>query len=183
MNPLKQGADMSMVRNNVREMIKSGKKPKEAVAAALSMKRKTTKMSDGGIVSDDMDEDVSSDFDENASRGLTELQSQGESHPNDVMNPEYQEADRMLAKALYEQSEKHEMGYAMGGLVQPDYGMDLGNKPSEDMSDTSMEDMSSGLDKPDRLEHAMVDGATQVGGLSDDAMKALAEKKKKRRFV
>lgn len=174
---------MESVRSNVREMIKAGKKPKEAVAAALSMKRKSMKMADGGMVSDDVDSDVSSGYDENADRGLAELQAQGESRPNEVENPAYQEADRMLAKALHQKSESAEMGYAMGGLVQPDHGMALGNKPSEDMGDAEAEESMSDLSGvPSAEGHAMIDGAPQVGGLSDDAMKALAEKKKRRMF-
>lgn len=137
----------------VREMIKAGHEPKKAIAKVLMEKRQM--MSEGGMVSEDMDEGVGSTNDEQAERDLVQMQIQAKDHP-EPMNPSMQEHNRMLAKALYEKGEEAEEfpegeGYAMGGEVEPE------NAPP------------TGMNMP---------GAH----LDDEALKAIMERKKSRRY-
>lgn len=195
--PLMKGHSPKVVGSNIKELMKSGRPQKQAIAIALSNARKYKKMSEGGepaeegemdhemmkahggMIHDDMDMDASSDFNENAQRSQAELQSLGESHPNDVENPEYQDAERMLAKRLFDASEEAE--YAMGGLVQdgPSGDEPAGNKPSEDMADSTEDEMSvesSSMGSGGSAEHPII-------GLSKDAMAAIEARKKKRRAM
>ncbi len=48
--PLKEGHSKEVVSENVRELVKSGRKPKEAIAIALASARKSKKMYNGGEV-------------------------------------------------------------------------------------------------------------------------------------
>ena len=190
--PLVKGHSPKVVSSNVKELIRSGRPQKQAVAIALNNARKYKKMAAGGIAAeegemeeneisrDDMDQGAGTDLNENSQRDLSEIQSMGESHPNDVMNPEYQDAQKMLAKRLFEKSEK--MEYSMGGLVQdgPTGDEPVGNKPSEEME--------SGLEDPlaEMEVDAMADGgmiAAPEKELSQEAMAALEAKKKKRKFT
>lgn len=182
--PMKKGHGPEVVHYNVREMMRAGHPKMKAVAAAMASARKYKKMSDGGLVGDDLDEGSSSDFDENASTTLGERNILGMTHPNDVENPEMQDAQRSLAKALFQKSEEEEMqGYAMGGLVQPDHSDELlGAKPSEDMMDSTEEPLSSMPKKPDGLEHRIM-GNPSGAGLSEEAKRAIQEKKMKRRYM
>lgn len=181
---MKKGHGPEVVHYNVREMMRAGHPKMQAVAAAMASSRKYKKMSDGGLVGDDMDEGAGSDFDENASTTLGERNILGMTHPNSVESPEMQDAQKHLAKALFQKSEEEEMqGYAMGGLVQPEYSDEpLGAKPSENMESSSEEPMSSMPVKPDGLEHRIM-GNPSGPGLSEEAKRALQEKKMKRRFV
>lgn len=52
--PLKKGRSPGTVSTNIKEMMKSGHPQRQAIAAALSMKRKS--MYEGGLVDDDFDE-------------------------------------------------------------------------------------------------------------------------------
>lgn len=232
-----KGHSKEVVSNNIKEMVKAGHKPKQAIAAALASARKYKKMADGGqaapndgqnttqtsapgsgtdnsngvynpnsddseqsaknsiahgfgmaaggLIDDDMDEGLDSVNDEQASRSLNENRIMGEYHPNQVANPETQNAERMLAQALYKKSEEEEIeGYAMGGLVTdgPEGDEPVGTQPSEDMDGPTEEPMSAEPSKPDGLEHAKMDDPMGMG-LSEEAKKALADKKKGRRFV
>lgn len=181
--PLKKGHSKEVVKSNIEEMIRYGRPQKQAVAAALSMARKSKKMADGGIVGDDMDKGAGDDLNENSNRSLGELQAMGASHPNDVENPDYQNTEKMLAKHLFEESEKNEneIGMSDGGLVQ---GNDdpVGAMPSENM-ESGAEDMETMLDEPASVDHSMIEGVPASEGLSDDARKAIEDRKKKRRMT
>lgn len=178
--PLKKGHSQEVVSGNIRELMQSGRPQKQAIAAALSNARKYKKLSAGGYA--DFDEGAESDDDTEANRSINELQSMGEDRPDEIMNPESQDEERMLARALFNRAESDELHMAMGGLVQPEHGMPLGNKPSEDMSSTTEEPMSSEPAKPSELDHALIDGVPASPGLSDDALAAISERKKRRRF-
>lgn len=150
--PLMKGRDAKTVSSNIKEMVKAGHKPKQAIAAALSMKRKSKMMSEGGAVEGDYD------LDEEHERTMEELMIQGDQPA--VANPQTHDEAMSLAMRLSNEREMEE--YAMGGLVQDGPAGDepVGNKPSEDMS-SHAEDMQ----------------------LSDAAMMAIAEKKRKRKFM
>lgn len=172
--PMKKGHSPEVVRQNVREMISAGHAPKQAIAAALSNARKYKKMADGGMVDMDDDEGMGTDNSEGAERSLGELNEQGAYHPEQVASPEQEEFSSHLAKALYKKSEEEGMmKYADGGLVEGDTydNMEVANKPSEDMMDSTEEPMSDEPMKPsDHRE------------LSEAAKMALMMRKKSRRF-
>lgn len=175
--PLKRGTDAATVSSNIRELVGSGRKPKEAVAIALAHKRKSSKMmASGGMVDPDDDMDLGTNNSEDAQRSLAELQIQGRSKPQDVENPEEQMEANHLAKALYEQSQKAEsLNFADGGLVEDEDGMN-GTEPSMEMVSDTAEPMDAEPMKPAPLEHSM------MSGLSEAARMAIEAKKKKRRF-
>lgn len=50
--PLKHGTSAATVSGNIKEMVKSGHPLKQAIAASLTMKRKSKKMAEGGMVED-----------------------------------------------------------------------------------------------------------------------------------
>ena len=93
------------------------------------------------------------DLDQEHERSLAELTIQGDQPP--IANPEEMEAEIALAQNLHKESEKQE-SYAMGGLVEADDGDE---KPEPVMS--------GGMAEP----------------LSKEAMEAIAQKKKMRRFM
>lgn len=147
---------------------------------------------DGGIVTDDMDDGAGSDWNENSVRSNGEEQALAVSRPDQVESPEYQDSERMLAKHLHERSEKNEEeeldGMADGGLVQDGPAGDepTGTEPDlEFINDGSEEPMNSMPAKPDGAEHSEIDGVPEVtpSGLSEEAMKAIREKKMKRRMA
>lgn len=181
--PLKHGKSPETVAHNIKEMMKAGHPQKQAIAASMSMKRKYEKMdaggmaySEGGMVGDDMDQDAGSDFNENASRNINELQDLGDSHPNDVENPEMQDHQRMLAKALFEKSEENEKGFAMGGLVEDESG-------DEEPDESEIEHMAEGGEAGSMLgKEKNKMSEPLMTGQSDETMKAIMEHKKKRKF-
>lgn len=157
--PLKSGKGHAIVAANIKELIRSGREPKQAVAIALSHSRKMAK---GGMVEDD-----------DEYRSLGELMEQGDQP--DVANPEEQVEESDLMQALKRSDEVE--AYAMGGLVQggPDADEPVGNKPEEEMSD-GLEDKLEMPVKPAEEDHA-------IPVLSDLAMKEIEERKKRRRFM
>lgn len=265
--PLKMGHSSEVVGSNIREMMKAGHPKAQAIAAALSMKRKSKKMADGGQVSDEEKEKTynpqagdpsysglennasndkksqvamgmgkafgmadggmvgsSEEFDDNenpmtpykkrgAARTPADMESMSEMGDhgdddttslnqnrmnsysrvmeNEVDNPEEIDEASMFANALKKQKNKMMSpenpegdwdNYAMGGLVQPDHDPDMGNKPSENMSENADEDMEAGNRPSDQgLEHRMMMDPSGPG-LSMDAKEALMRKKKGRRY-
>lgn len=156
--PLKDGHDQESVSYNVKELVRSGRDPKEAVAIALSHARKSKKMAAGGMVEDEAPRDL---YEENV-----------DSQPSDISNPENMSEHNKDMNDMKKDADSK--GYAMGGLVQPETSDEImGNKPSEDMMSSTEEPLSSLPMKPAALDHAL---------LSQDAMNALAERKKKRRY-
>jgi hypothetical protein len=125
--PLRKGTSSNVVSSNIKEMMKAGHKQKQAIAAALSMKRKS--MYEGGLVNSDFDEEgtprpvdigdedkyetsMPASVDEHLSykpddedeRSIVEISDDGQYDPSDVANP------RSLAEALAEH-------FADGGSV------------------------------------------------------------------
>lgn len=176
--PLKMGTSPETVSMNVKELMKSGRPQKQAVAIAMAHKRKSAKrMAEGGMVDADDDMDAGTNNSEQALRSLSEIQEQGDMNPADITNPERQMQQDHLAKALFDKAQKSEvLEFAEGGLVQ---GMNdglNGNEPDLDLDAGSEEPMADEPSKPAAVEHAMA-------GLSDAAKMALMEKKKKRKFI
>lgn len=168
--PLKKGHSQEVISQNIKEMVAAGHDPKQAVAASLAHARKYRKMAEGGMVDFDDDLDEGTNNTEDAQRSLGELQAQGRSMPQDVENPEMEEHDDHLAKALYDKSQSTDaLMFAEGGLVEGMADTDVGNMPDEDMADSTEEPMSSEMMSP--------------MGLSMDAQMALMERKKKRRYA
>ncbi len=154
--PLKEGHSPEIVSGNIKEMIRSGYKPKQAIAAALAKKRKYQKMAEGGVV---VDPDGALDELEGSARSLAELQEEAEARPEMVASPEMIDAGEMLAHALSKKVQEQEMqGYAMGGVVEEEVSTPVEPERSEPIEPT--------------------DG----GYLSDEARNAIEKKKKMRRF-
>jgi hypothetical protein len=157
--PLKKGHSQEVVGSNIKELVRSGRKQKQAVAIALANARKYKKMADGGYVDMDDDADVDSDLATGADRSMLELQDMGANHPDEIANPESHSHEQMLAEKLHEESE----GYAMGGLVEEaDEGEEVGPEPTSEAS------------AQHAVEHSV--------DLSSEAKKAIEERRKRRRF-
>lgn len=161
----------------VKEMVRSGMKPRAAIAEALAKKRKM--MAQGGMIDasdasamdegspaipadDTMNDDGgSSENVEQKQRSIDEIARQGRFQEESIASPAQESRDMMLAKALGESN------FAMGGLVEDEFEDGVnGNEPSEDM------DMSA----PKPAEPA-------PEGLSEAMMMEIAERKKKRRYM
>lgn len=156
---LKMGSDHATIKSNMDEMMKAGHPQKHAMATAMAMAQKSKKMmADGGMVDDD------------DSRSLGEIQDLAAFDGEEVENPEKEAAQIMLAATL--QKKASESMYSMGGLVEAETSDDMavGNKPSEDMMDSTEEPLSAEPMKP----------SSEM--LTAAAKSALEEKKKKRRF-
>ncbi len=110
--PLKKGKSPEVVSANIRELVKSGRPQKQAIAIALAKKRK---YSSGGMVEDEEDSHESIE-------DLMELGDQG-----GVSNPEEQKEHMALCEKLMNH-------YAMGGLVQTKADDAMQNIPDEKMS-------------------------------------------------
>lgn len=55
---LKQGTSQEVVSENIRELVRSGKSPKSAIAIALTRKHKYSQMGDGGFVEGESEGEV-----------------------------------------------------------------------------------------------------------------------------
>jgi hypothetical protein len=55
--PLKKGHSQEVVSSNIRELVRSGYKPKQAVAVALAKSRKYKKMAEGGVVEEGFEDE------------------------------------------------------------------------------------------------------------------------------
>jgi hypothetical protein len=112
------------INSKIKEMVKAGHPVKHAIAASLASARKYQKMSDGGMVDNDLDDEHE--------RGLSELMEQGDQGP--VSSPSEESMRMDLASALHKKSEDEEFdGFSMGGLVEGDNDSMEGAKPSEMM--------------------------------------------------
>ncbi len=164
--PLKKGRSPEVVSHNIKELVKSGRDPKQAVAIALSKKRKFQAMADGGYVEGEMEG-------EEPNRDLAELNDDAYD-PADAANPEEQSEHMAFSQALRNKAESSLPGYAEGGLVESETEDEpLGNKPSESMASPSEEPMASVPAKPAAEDHALI---------SSEAMEAIEKKKKMRRY-
>lgn len=210
--PLHKGHSPEIVRANIKEMVKSGYRPKQAVAASLAKARKYKKMSDGGqVVSDGgmgdmpqeeyfkggkdesmekMDRKGPEDF----QRSLNEIREDGEYYPSEVANPNEQDEARGFAAALRRKAmgEMSPEGYAYGGMVQdgPEGDEPVGNKPAEGNEkdggmDSTMTENETSMGRPgiQGLEHSkMGEPETSSLGLSEEAKEAIRMKKKRRMY-
>jgi hypothetical protein len=204
--PLMKSASSEALHSNIRELVRSGYKPRQAVAIGLSNQRKYKKMamggmammSDGGQVIDKggmenipkmtkppggYNEPYSKMDDlgpEGHQRSLNEIREDGEYYPAEVANPNEMEEAQGFAEALKKKSMEimSPEHYAMGGLVQdgPEGDRKFGTKPTENMMDT-VEDVEV---------HAKVGKPFMENpsgmGLSMEAKAALERKKKMRRY-
>lgn len=164
----------------IKEMVRSGMKPKQAIASALAKKRKMKMMADGGMIdasdAEEMDmgspeipdpESMTDDGgyggknNEQMQRTIDDIARQGRFQEESIASPMQEDHDRMLAKALEMQN------FAMGGLVEdgPEGDEPTGNEPSEDMD----------------MEAPMPAEPDPMG--SDAMMAAIEDRKKKRRYM
>lgn len=177
--PLMKGHSPEVVSSNVKELMKSGRPQKQAVAIALASKRKYKKMAEGGLVdlgsphpvdAGDEDsmmvskpsagaelnyrEDEPSGDDE--LRSLNEIREDGEYYPSEVANPEEMSEASEFAHALRRQAESmmSPENYAMGGEIYKS------NKKLDEVP--------------------MADRFAMGGDVNAEAMEALKRKKMKR---
>lgn len=168
--PLKKGKSHEVISGNIKELVKAGHDPKQAVAIALSHSRK---YAEGGEVDGmEMDDMTKGDY---APRSLREEESVAFDYPEFISNPKTQKqamsfSDMLHKQAMEDINDEDEDGYAMGGLVVKEGDAEFGNKPSEDMEDSTEELMSAEPMKPSNP-------------LDEEAMAAINEKKKKRRYA
>ncbi len=166
--PLIKSGKKEAVGQNIKEMMKSGYKSKQAIAASLSNQRKYKMMAEGGMVDDDLDSEHE--------RSLYELMAQGDQMP--VASPEVEKEQMSLASKLHEEHEAMEP-YASGGLVEPMSG----EEEPEVHAGVTSEPMSDEPMKPADVGHKVIDGVPALmGALSEEAKKAIMEKKRKRMF-
>lgn len=194
--PLMKGHSQGVVSSNIKELVRSGRKPKQAIAMSLSNARKSRKMAEGGMIEEDEemgsknthgDDGMSGEAvypqdgnDQGLSENVLEAQSLAEGL----------QASRMKANdnsVSYEADDKV-AGVKMnkGGIVQPEQDTNVGNKPElEWINDGMGESMSveqKSMGAGSREAHAPVDGVAGHPGLSEEAKKAIAQKKKSRRY-
>lgn len=199
--PLMKGHSPEVVSGNIKELVKSGRKPKQAVAIALSNARKYKKMAEGGMVEDDEemenphngDMNVGGDMGE-AGEAIYPKDDDDQGLSNNVMDAqalaEGLQASRYAANDNSVEYEANDMvaGNKMdkSGQKQSDKGMPLGNKPDLDWVNDgdgepmSVQKMSKGSGGP--LEHSKDVMGGQTLGLSEEAKKVLMEKKMKRKY-
>lgn len=123
---------------------------------------------------------------EDFQRSLNEIREDGEYYPDEVANPNEMEEEKMFAHALRRQAESglSPEHYARGGLVEDGPEEDErehGNHPEDIIDDGTEEPMSDEPKKPDGLEHRKMGDPTGME-LSEEAKKALREKKMKRMY-
>ena len=209
--PLKKSGSHGALQENIREMIRSGHKPKQAIAAALSNQRKYKHMAKGGMVDmegspEDMHEeaemrsqargsiDSAHDAGE-AGEAINPIQDDPEGLSPNVMD-EQRMAEALQSRRYSANQNSHSyeaddsvagQKMAHGGLVVDHANNMVGNKPDLDFindgeEEPMAEEMSSmGAKGPD--EHRMASpGMPSPSGLSEEAKRALAAKKKNRRY-
>ena len=205
---LKKGHSREVISQNIREMIASGHKPKQAIAASLANARKSKKMAEGGMMEEDSAADMSA---ESAARSQ-ERGSIDSSHDageaGEAIYPiqddprglsENVDAMASLAKAIQEAGhsandnthdfdpddsvsgqEMAKSGQEQDGTVGDSM---VGNKPDLDwVDDGSSEPMADEPMKPAAAARAAQAAPGMTAALSDEAKRALAAKKAKRRY-
>lgn len=190
--PMKKGHSQEVVSSNIKELMHSGRKPKQAIAIALANARKYKKMAEGGYVEGDDEEgshNVGGDMGEPGEavypmgeddQGLSDNVMEAQSLASALQSERYAANDNMVE---YE-SDDNVAGKKMnkGGQVQPEHDTNVGNKPDlEWINDGTGEPMSSMPKKPASVEHANADAGMTLG-LSEDAKEALRKKKMNRRY-
>lgn len=154
--PLKKGYSQEVVGSNIKELVGSGYKTKQAIAIALSKSRKYKKMAEGGMVEEGYEED------DTPYMGLAEANLNSQP-TKDVSNPEELAESKAFAEALRKKAMTEEMDveeFAAGGEVQ------------------GTEDVLT--EEPLKMEPTPPSSSSDA--LSEEAMKAIMEKKKNRRY-
>lgn len=201
--PLIKSGSRKALQTNIREMVRSGHKPKVAIAASLANQRKH--LAEGGEVDGDHDEredlglgSVDSAHDEGlAGEAVYPEGMDDEGLSDNVMDAEALaeglQARRTKANNNHNSFESDDMvaGQKMnkGGQVQSEHGQPEGNKPALDWEDDGngepMSVQAESQGQPGSLEHRpMRDaaGAVEPSGLSEEARKAIAKKKAGRKI-
>lgn len=183
--PLKKSGSSEALRSNIQEMIKSGYKPKQAIAASLTNQRKYKKMYEGGMVPPEGDIDDSVD-------GMVGKPTYPEVDAGESLSENVEQVNRALADAL-EQSrysanqegtlvsepDMEVMGESMAdGAREPISG----DETPEVMHDGTKEPMRTKPMKEAELDHAMIGGVPAGPMLSVEAMEAIKKKKSNRRL-
>lgn len=204
--PLMKGHSAQVVSSNIKEMVRGGYKPKQAIAASLAKARKFKKMAEGGEAQsledggmedmpapemfqggkDESMAEMDSKGPEDYTRGLNEIREDGEYYPDEVANPSQMAEAQGYAMALKRQvmEKKGPENYAMGGLVEADSAEDErlhGTQPEYINNDGTEEPMSMMPKKPDPMEHPKM-GDPMGMGLSEEAKMALRMKKSARKY-
>lgn len=159
---------------NIKDMVRSGMKPKHAVASFLADKYKEKKMSQGGVVG--MDEDDGSSEEpgmpvypmKDGEDGLSDIVMQEQALAKHLQEERYAANDNTVSYESNDAVSGSKMNRS--GVEQPEHGEALGTKPdldwiNEDRTEQPMPKVPSGM------------------GLSDEAKMAIEKKKKARRFV
>lgn len=119
--PLKKGFSPEVVSGNIKELVKSGYKPKQAVAISLAKKRKFKKMSEGGMVKEE-------DPYEQSQKGMRPVNMDGGGLVDKEKQPPVtQSTFEQFQKGFRGENKKYKggmMGYAEGGEVEPDLDED-----------------------------------------------------------
>lgn len=197
--PLKNGHSKEIVSGNIKELMRSGRKPKQAVAIALASARKSKKMAEGGMIDEDMSDMGRGSVDSMSDEGRT----------GDPVYPKGMDPDGLSSNVMDEQKMAEALQAAKygandnthdfeadddvagermadGGLVVDEANDIVGDKPSQEMRDASEEPMaeemsSMGARGPD--EHRMAGpGEIRPSALSKEAMEAIMRKKKARKY-
>lgn len=169
--PLIKSGKKEAVSSNIKELVKSGYKPKQAIAISLSNQRKYKKMADGGLV-----KEGEYNLDEEHETNIPEHMIQGDQPP--VANPAIEDQEKQLAANLHAESEKNEF-YYVGGLVEPESGDEEPLVAHDGLEDDYK------TDEPAAVEHSQISPEVpqfKPSPLSEEAKKALELKKKSRKF-
>ena len=192
--PMKPGHSRQVVSQNIKEMVASGHKPRQAIAAALANARKSKKMAEGGMVDSELQNDALGSVDS----------AHDEGEAGEPINPDGSDQQGLsanvvdvqaLAKALQEADHKSNNNsnsfeaddsvagskMSKGGQVQSEHGEALGTKPDLGWIDAdTAEPMSDEPAKAASMDHTEDTGVPMSMALSEEAKAAIAAKKKKR---
>jgi len=207
--PLKKGHSREVISQNIREMIASGHKPKQAIAAALANARKYKKMAEGGMVEHEtMEHKTDSDPEQDLGLGSVDSASDagraGEAvYPvgmdDEGLSQNVQDQEELMSAlqskkyAANQNTHDFNPNDAVAGRKMSDGGLvedkdarhaAMGSEPDLSFIDDGTEEsMSSIPAKPASEEHSPADpGMVSPSGLSKEAMDAIARKRKSRRY-
>lgn len=167
--PLQKGHSSEVVSKNIKELVKAGHDPKQAVAIALATKRKYKKMADGGMVEDEMEESPVPSYPMHSdNEGLSPSVEAVSDENEDLQSERYAANDNTHTFEADDNVSGSKIN--KGGLVQPETtGEMLGTKPDLAWINNGPEDSAARANAPSM-------------GLSDEAKLALMAKKAKRRM-
>jgi hypothetical protein len=201
--PLRKGKSREVISNNIREMVRSGHKPKQAIAAALANARHYKNMAEGGYVEgedeslEQLHEDTRGSVDsahEDGAAGepINPIQDDPEGLSPNVMDEQAMaEAIQRSGDAANDNThnfepDDHVAGKKMaeGGLVVHEADNMVGNKP-EPKSDGTEAPMDTMPSRPADVGHQPIRGVPMNPQLNtaalEDARRILEAKKAKAR--